>query len=518
MTAVRRSHREKKQAENFYNDAKEELESHRLSMESASASAASVATSNAPSAATPSSTGSTADSSTGPSKRGRKASSKAASKSNQKKDAESETEEETPAANAADIFDSSDEGEENDSDDDAFQPRPKKKSKQKPAASRATTKVANNKNKVQVLLKPFSSASNNSSKKGGAKRVKGKKMDSARRAINLALANLSRRVLDPAETTDPYSLVAGLLYSYKATSSNSKNPFVTAASATDSSYASHPRTVYTPQLESLASTIIQQHNSDPNRAQIHLLNLLFRSVGGTVDTNLDPDEEDEDGLPEINLEDMDNDTWARIVTDLVDEMRHTPADHILLCADPNGAVHAAAAMENADNTEGSGVKPKDTAVTAASLGVREYRNIYEEFWYVLGCVALTEGAMSNNAKEEHEEIDDSSDEEDEEGLKRKKSKTGSKTKKKKSKDPTYTTTIRYDVELVRDLMTRVSELVSVGQPDVRAAATIAAMSMGHAVLDKTNVLAAKLDIATRQLAAAVKASASSGKSPGKKEW
>eukprot|EP00957_Ditylum_brightwellii_P130355 9943913-Ditylum_brightwellii.AAC.1 len=71
MTAVRRSHREKKQAENFYNDAKEELESHRLSMESASASAASVATSNAPSAATPSSTGSTADSSTGPSKRGR---------------------------------------------------------------------------------------------------------------------------------------------------------------------------------------------------------------------------------------------------------------------------------------------------------------------------------------------------------------------------------------------------------------------------------------------------------------
>ena len=53
-----------------------------------------------------------------------------------------------------------------------------------------------------------------------------------------------------------------------------------------------------------------------------------------------------------------------------------------------------------------------------------------------------------------------------------------------------------------DLVLRVSECITVGQPDIRAAATMAAFLLGHAVLDRTVVLQSKLDAATRQFEAA----------------
>ena len=51
---------------------------------------------------------------------------------------------------------------------------------------------------------------------------------------------------------------------------------------------------------------------------------------------------------------------------------------------------------------------------------------------------------------------------------------------------------------------RVIELSPVGQPDVRAGATLAAISMSHAVLDQSAQLVKKMDVAERQLQAAKK--------------
>lgn len=276
------------------------------------------------------------------------------------------------------------------------------------------------------------------------------------RAIQTALTSLARKVLQDGETPEN-SLAAALLQSCKPDR---------AAAKRNQDQDRTRRTVYTPQLERIARIIVEQHNDDPNKAQTTLLNLIFRSVGGTLKTNLDPDE--------VTLEEMDNQEWAKVVTSLVDEMQHTSGDRVLLCADPDGAVHAAAVESNKD--------PAKAASAVSSLGVREYRKIYEEFWYVLGGVSLSEGA-SNREPTEEEDDDDSSDSD------RRRSKT-------------FTSTTRFDVELARDFLVRIIELVTVGQPDIRAAVVSAALNMGHAILDKTVVLDAKLDVAKRQLEAA----------------
>ena len=271
----------------------------------------------------------------------------------------------------------------------------------------------------------------------------------ARRGVQTALAALARKTLAATETADN-SLMAALLQSYKT-----GGPKQRRAHDQDS-------TIYTAQLHTIARRVIEQHKQDPNKAEVNLLNLLFRSVGGSLKTNIDPDK--------TKLEDMDNEEWAKVVTDLVDEMRHTQADRILLCADPDGAVHAAGVASSKNSSDTVAAHP-------SSLGVREYRKIYEEFWYVLGSIALTEGTSSK---------DDDSDDDN------------------RQNTMSYTSTSRFDTEVVRDLILRVSELVTVGQPDVRAAATIAAFQLGHAVLNRTVELGAKLNIATRQYDAAIR--------------
>lgn len=282
-----------------------------------------------------------------------------------------------------------------------------------------------------------------------------------RRGAQSALTALAKKVL--YETENPNnSLVAALLNSYKGASPSKSR------SAND-----QEGSIYTSQLERIARRVIEEYKNDPNRAQVLLLNLLFRSVGGNIDTNLDPDKS--------SLEDMDNEEWAKVVTDLVDVMRHTFADRILICADPNGAAHAQAVSSG---------KELDTSEPGpASFGVREYRKIYEEFWYVLGSVALTEGIASN---------DDNDVDSDEESV-----------DEDQRQNKSFTTLSRFDAEVVRELISRMTELVTVGQPDVRAAATVAALELGHAVLNQTAQLAKKLEVATRQYE-----SAASGKKDG----
>jgi cohesin complex subunit SA-1/2 len=282
------------------------------------------------------------------------------------------------------------------------------------------------------------------------------------RAVHTALTALAKKVLDPSETPET-SLVAALLASYK--------PADGSAAATKKGRRTksntNKETLYTAQLEKIAHSVIQDHGSDPNQTQVALFNLLFRSVGGTVATNLN--------ATEIELEAVSEEEWMELVTSIVKEMQTTSTDRTLLCADPSGAAHAAATKSGTGNT---------TTPKSHSVGAREYRKIYEEFWYLLGKVALT---GSVNVPPKTKDDDDDSDNED----------SDDEDSDDKVKAPPDNS--RFQVELARDLVARLIEMVGVGQPDIRAAATTAVYQLGTAMLERTVELNAKLTVATRQL-------------------
>ena len=187
--------------------------------------------------------------------------------------------------------------------------------------------------------------------------------------------------------------------------------------------------------------------------------LSFR--GWVVEINIDPDMS--------SLKNMENEKWAKVVTNLVDEVGHVPAARTRFCADPDGAVYAVAVTSN---------KKIDTAYAGpSSLGVREYRKIYEEYCFVLGTVPFPECIASNDYAD--------SDNESTNGNRR--------------HTMTFTS---FDLEAVRDLIVRVTELVTVDQRDARTTATVAALQRSHAVLNRTIELGTNLDVTTRQFEAA----------------
>jgi cohesin complex subunit SA-1/2 len=300
--------------------------------------------------------------------------------------------------------------------------------------------------------------------------------------INAALASLAKNILPPNEEPGLKSLIAGLLSSYRQPKSTQLTNFT-------SNVSLNVLSPYTINLHSLAERVIEMHNENPNRAQLALLNLLFRSVGGTKDSDLpmggggvtDVEEDEEEEEEETILEDMQSDDWAAVVTDLVDEMRHVPANQILLCADPLGAVHQEHAMKNhGDNSyDDDDVDEKKKGTKQYVLGAAEFRKIYKEFWYILGYVALTEGGMATNTQQDDDD------------------------------DESPGNVVRLDAGLVKELIVRVIELAPVGQPDVRAGAILAAISMSHAVLDQSAQLVKKMDVASRQYQAAKKGKNSS---------
>jgi cohesin complex subunit SA-1/2 len=329
--------------------------------------------------------------------------------------------------------------------------------------------------------------------------------------VQSALQSLSKKVLMAEEIKDPsQSLVASLLLGLVSSSSrrqekNGKNGTHDRRVVDVEDFLSKQMSCYTEDLFAIARNVVSLYNSDPNRAQVRLVNLLFRSVGGTKNSELEEDK--------VQLEDMGNDEWGDVVTDLVDDMRYTPETCVLFCSDPDGAVHYSAVLnsvkgdlEKGDEIDkgkkASVTSLKDIPVTASSLGVREYRKIYQEFWYVLGHVALVEGGMSGSASVvpfTEDEIDDSSASQVDNDRDAKHGKTAKSPKDGSSGGGIAT---RFDTEVVRDILSRLVELVSVGQPDIRAAASTAVYSMGQAILDKTVRLSEKLQIVTRQFAAA----------------
>jgi cohesin complex subunit SA-1/2 len=201
---------------------------------------------------------------------------------------------------------------------------------------------------------------------------------------------------------------------------------------------------------------------------VALFNLLFRSVGGTVATNLD--------ATDIELEAVSEDEWMELVTSIVKEMQTTSTDRTLLCADPCGAAHAATTNKNTKSQ--------------ISVGAREYRKIYEEFWYLLGKVALASSTAPPKVKDDDNDDSEKEDSDDD-------------SEDDKVKPPADNA--RFQVELARDLVARLIEMVGVGQPDIRAAATTAVYQLGTAMLERTVELNAKLLTATRQLNVAKRA-------------
>lgn len=262
---------------------------------------------------------------------------------------------------------------------------------------------------LAVKLKAQSKKTLESAKSGGSKN---------KRSIQAALSALAKKVLDPSETPQT-SLMAALLDSAKPT------PDLDSSSIRSST--SRPVTMYTAQLVSVARRLLQDH--EPNSMHIQLLNLLFRSVGGSYQTNI------KDGT---DLEELDDNEWDNLVTEVVQVMRDSDLE--LLTANPDD-----------------------------KLGTREYRAIYHEFWYRLGTVILSFTPVG--------QVDD-------------------------QEGPTASssnfTSNRFQVELMRDLISRMTELVLVGQPDLRAAATTAVWELAKASTERTVELTAKLDTAQRQ--------------------
>jgi len=195
---------------------------------------------------------------------------------------------------------------------------------------------------------------------------------------------------------------------------------------------SHKPSMYSPQLDAIARHLLQNH--EPNSMHIQLLNLLFRSVGGSVETNL------KEGT---DLDDLDDNEWDNLVTEVVNVMRESSATELL------------------------------TAMPNDKVGTREYRAIYQEFWYRLGIVILSH--TPGQSGDDGEEGDPS--------------------------PPNTFTSNRFQVESMRELVSRMTELVLVGQPDLRAAATTAVWELAKASMERTVELTAKIETAQRQYAA-----------------
>ncbi|GMH47081.1 hypothetical protein TrRE_jg2259 [Triparma retinervis] len=138
------------------------------------------------------------------------------------------------------------------------------------------------------------------------------------------------------------------------------------------------------------------------------------------------------------LEDIDDDEWASMITNVVADMQKATTSQVLV-----------------------------TARRAATKVNAKFLDSFKNFWFSVADAALSEGSGAS--------------------------------KKSGSGAPT---SARLDVELVKDLILRVTELVGVGQPDIRFASSLAAFEMSRAVLTKIVSLSNNLAIAERQLKAA----------------
>jgi len=201
---------------------------------------------------------------------------------------------------------------------------------------------------------------------GGTRTVKGTSV-----ALQTALTKLRKKVMDSKTETPDKSLLAAI---FMAVTPKPKSIYEDndeeEANATVVQYPqTFQATRYTPLLEPICRKLLQQYQTNPNQVHVALLNLVFRSVGGTFETCLKRDD---------IIDEMDDDQWETTVTSIVDDMRHTSPDSILTCACPQGAV----------------TMNDPTKHHAAQA---EFRRILDHFWYLLGTLGLASTTSSEMA-------------------------------------------------------------------------------------------------------------------------
>jgi hypothetical protein len=292
-----------------------------------------------------------------------------------------------------------------------------------------------------------------------------------------SIATFVQKSLPPNET----SLFAVLLRSVAASSSKKKKPSTLDLESTawnaftgdvDSSpYTEAIRTVLQAFLTNLQQDTTNHLEEMTNLILLQAYNLIFRSVGGTtlLPRKTDNDEEEDmdtdvaSNKPVPNLEDMSDDEWTQHIDQIVEEM-----------SDPTNS-----------NTNAVTLSTKAILMALSSSSAvpsnAEYLNVYTEFWYHFTIMILTNNNGSRLAsKDEIDKDDDDDDDDDDE------------------KDATQSSNGRFQVELIRQIVSRLIDLVNVGVPDIRYALCIAIYQIGSALLLYTTQLQAKVAPAQRQ--------------------
>ena len=337
--------------------------------------------------------------------------------------------------------------------------------------------------------------------------------------ITQALKTLSKAVLNNhhgggddindstnlVDETPQNSLVAALLSSAKPVSgitSTARPKSFYQHEPEEALYSRDKRTrvivdICLPQLDGIVRDLVRTTDHEgPHELHVKLINLLFRSVGGSTKTNI---------APETDLDELEDEDWDDMISKVVTVMKNeSDADQMLLAADDE--------WDDDDDHDGT--------LTTRQIGIIVYRALYKEFWYRLGHVLLAHSPSPAVAmvSEEDDDSDDSNSEKDSDDdsddsdapiSKMKQNKKKSKAKKKKPGNAQGSTQAfssnRFQLEKVRDLILRMTELVSVGQPDLRAAATLAVLQLSKSCVERTVELEQKIRVASRQLKVASKA-------------
>jgi cohesin complex subunit SA-1/2 len=362
---------------------------------------------------------------------------------------------------------------------------PKPAQKQKQAAIKAKKGLAPTKKKAAPPKKSTRRVSIGGGGGGGDGYGVGVSGTATQKTIKGALQRMANALLKLPDETPETSLFAALLASHTPSKASNKKKSSHRRSQENDDDDSNSQSMYTPQLQDIARRVILLHHEDPNKAQVDLFNILVRAVGGSVESILDPDE-----IELGHLEEADLDTFT---DSLLDDMRDRPLDEILFSADPLGAAHA------------EGVK---RSAAAATIAPREFRKIFEEFWYLIALstsaptVASSKSKTSSSsksrgrrAKQGNKVSDDGSSMEED---------SADDNDDDDSANITPSSNARKQVEMIKEIANHMVEMSAFPIADLRAGTTIAIYRLFAAMLEKTVELNSQIAVSKRQLAIAKK--------------
>lgn len=258
-------------------------------------------------------------------------------------------------------------------------------------------------------------------------------------------------------------------------------------------------TPYSQHIEGLAKYLIRTVTDSglgSNSLHLSLMNLIFRCVGGTVQTNIPAD---------TDLDELSDDDYDTILTNVVQAMTDT-ADEIL--------IYSKLPTTNATVTISNGTGQNATLVTKTiptpKIGPATFRDIYKEFWYRLGTTILNYTPQNAFVADDDDDYD--SDDENVGGDNFSFGNKGTKKNKKSSlsrgKQHEFSSN-RFQLEMARDLVQRLADLSTVTQPDIRMASTFAIFQLSQACIERTVELEMKIQTSKRQYKAASQQKSSS---------